>query len=157
LTAAGAERYDGTAMSDTNSVGGSCLCGAVRFSVRVPTLWCAHCHCTMCQREHGAGYVTWFGAARAGFSLDAGAEHLVRYRSSAHGTRSFCGRCGSSLLCESTTHPDQVDVVLANMHAPIDRRPEMHVYFSDRAPWIDVRDDLPRLGGPTGMEPIPKE
>jgi hypothetical protein len=43
------------------------------------------------------------------------------------------------------------------MHAPIDRRPEMHVYFSDRAPWIDVRDDLPRLGGPTGMEPIPKE
>ena len=78
---------------------------------------------------------------------------LVRLASSEHGSRSFCGRCGSSLLCESTHHPDRVDVVLANLHGPIDREPELHVYFDDRADWVRVDDGLPRLGGKTGLEP----
>jgi hypothetical protein len=28
-----------------------------------------------------------------------------------------------------------------------------HVYFDDRAPWTLVGDDLPRLGGASGLEP----
>lgn len=39
---------------------GRCLCGALQFSVRFPTKWVAHCHCTMCRRAHGAAFVTWF-------------------------------------------------------------------------------------------------
>jgi hypothetical protein len=108
----------------------------------------------MCRRNHGAGYVTWFVVPRSQFSLDAGEDELSRYRSSDHGTRSFCSRCGSSLFCESTHHPDVVDVVLANMHAPVDRQPECHFYFDDRVDWIAVDDGLPRLGGKSGMELI---
>ena len=48
---------------------------------------------------------------------------LQRYASSTHGTRSFCSRCGSTLFCESTHHPDRVDVVLANVKGTIDRAP----------------------------------
>ena len=47
-------------MSETPILG-ACLCGAVRISIRPPTLFCGHCHCTMCQRNHGSAYVTWFG------------------------------------------------------------------------------------------------
>jgi len=137
------------------TVSGSCLCGAVRFSIRPPTLFCGHCHCSMCRRSHGAGYVTWFGVARGQFSMDSGETELVRFRSSEHGTRSFCGRCGSSLFCELTHHPDVVDVVLASMRAPIDRGPQCHFYFDDRVDWVAVNDGLPRLGGPTGREPLP--
>ena len=140
--------------SPGDSVEGSCLCGAVRFSVRLPSLFCGHCHCTMCQRNHGAGYVTWFAVTRSNFSISAGDGELVRFASSDHGTRSFCGRCGSSLFCESTHHADQVDIVLANMHGAIDRPPQMHFYFDDRAAWVSVEDGLPRLGGKTGVEPI---
>jgi hypothetical protein len=78
----------------------------------------------------------------------------VRHESSDHGTRSFCGRCGSSLFCETSQHPDQIDIVLANMKEPLDRLPQMHFYFDDRADWVVVQDDLPRLGGLTGLEPI---
>lgn len=141
-------------MSEALAVGGSCLCGAVRFTVRMPTLFCGHCHCTLCQRNHGAGYVTWFGVPRAGFRLDAGEDDLVRYASSEHGHRSFCGRCGSSLFCENDRHAGQVDIVLANMLDAIDRQPAAHVFFDDRASWVIVEDGLPRLGGETGMEPI---
>jgi len=135
-------------------VSGACLCGAVRFSVELPTQFCGHCHCSMCRRNHGAGYVTWFVVPRAQIALDAGQAELSKFRSSDHGTRSFCGRCGSSLFCESTRHPDQVDIVLANMAGPIDRRPECHIYFDDRVEWVTVDDDLPRLGGSSGLEPL---
>ncbi len=40
------------------------------------------------------------------------------------------------------------------MHAPIDRPPELHVYFDDRAGWLALDGDLPRLGSETGLEPI---
>ncbi len=143
-------------MSDTSkkSIPGGCLCGEIEFSVDVPSLFCGHCHCTMCQRNHGAGFVTWFAVPRSQFSLDRGDSMLMRFESSEHGARSFCGRCGSSLFCESTQHPDQIDIVLANMKQPIDRPPQVHVYFDDRAEWTQVNDGLPRLGGVSGMEPV---
>lgn len=145
-------------MSAISSVHGSCLCGAVRFEVGLPTAWCAHCHCTMCRRAHGAAYVTWFGAARERFKITSGETSLVRFQSSEHGVRSFCGRCGSTLFCELEEHPGVIDVVLANMSEALDRRPQMHVWFSDRAEWTNVGcDGLPRLGGATGMEPLGDE
>lgn len=134
-------------------VSGSCFCGAVRFDVGLPTLFCGHCHCSMCRRSHGAAFVTWFAVSRSQFVLERGQE-LARFRSSDHGTRSFCSRCGSTLFCESTRHPDRIDIVLANMEDPIDRLPQVHIYFDDRAEWTAAGDDLPRLGGSTGLEPI---
>jgi hypothetical protein len=140
-------------MSPDDTVTGSCFCGAVRFTVRMPTLFCGHCHCTMCRRVHGAGYVTWLAVRPEQLSIEAG-DALVRFHSSEQGTRSFCGKCSSALFCDNTQHPDQVDIVLANLHGPIDRAPQMHIYFSDHADWVVVNDGLPRLGGASGLEPL---
>ena len=133
---------------------GRCFCGAVRFVVEMPTQFCGHCHCSMCRRMHGAGYVTWFAVPPSQFRLTSDAADVVEFASSDHGTRSFCRRCGTSLFCVSTKHPDQFDIVLAAMDEPIDREPEMHIYFDDRASWIAIGDELPRLGGVSGVEPI---
>jgi hypothetical protein len=138
----------------TQTFDGGCLCGAVRFAVEPPSLICGHCHCSMCRRAHGAGYVTWFVVPAERFRLLAGEDRLIRYRSSDHGTRSFCGTCGSTLFFTSTHRPDTIDIVLANMDGPIDVVSQTHFYFSDRADWVHVADDLPRLGGPSGMEPL---
>ena len=111
----------------------------------------------MCRRNHGAGYVTWLITARDRFSLDTGAADLVHYSSSDHGTRSFCGRCGSTLFFESTHRPEQVDLVLANLDGPADLEPQAHIFFDDRSDWVCVEDGLPRLGGASGMEPVASE
>jgi hypothetical protein len=140
-------------MPDPEPVSGGCLCGAVRFSVRLPTLACVHCHCSMCRRNHGAGYVTWFVVPPDRLALTRGADALVRYPSSEHGSRSFCGRCGSSLFCENDGHPDRVDIPLGAMDGPIDRAPQLHIHFDSRAAWVALGDDLPRLGGKSGLEP----
>ena len=137
-------------------VRGRCLCGSVRFTARLPSLFCAHCHCSMCRRNHGAAYVTWFAVPRERLSLQSGEEELVRYASSEHGSRSFCKRCGSSLFCENTAHPERVDIPLASVDGPIDRAPQAHVFFDSGAEWVAVGDALPRLGGKTGLEPLKK-
>ena len=107
----------------------------------------------MCRRNHGTAYVTWLAVPRSQLSIDGGADQLTRYESSAHGSRSFCSGCGSSLFCVLQEHPDIVDIPLANLDEPVDRLPEFHVYFDDRAAWTVVSDDLPKLGGPSGLEP----
>jgi hypothetical protein len=84
----------------------------------------------------------------------SGQEHLAVHHSSDHGRRSFCNVCGSSLFCESTRRPDHIDIVLANLSGKIDREPQAHYYFSDRADWVKIGDDLPRFGGKSGTEPL---
>ncbi|HEX9772055.1 MAG TPA: GFA family protein [Steroidobacteraceae bacterium] len=122
---------------DRSEVAGGCLCGAVRFRIALPPKWCAHCHCSMCRRAHGAGFVTWVGSAREDFRLESGANELRRYQSSAQATRSFCGRCGSMLFFESGHWPDEIHVTLAHLDASAGLEPQAHAYWSSRAPWAD--------------------
>jgi hypothetical protein len=135
-------------------VSGHCLCGSVRYTAQLPSLFCAHCHCSMCRRSHGAGYATWFAVPRERLSVESGGEDLVRFMSSEHGSRSFCKRCGTSLFCDNAAYPDRVDIPLGTVDGPIDRAPQVHVFFDSRADWVAVGDELPRLGGRTGLEPL---
>src|SRR4030095_16787233 len=90
-------------------VAGGCLCGAVRFEVSGPIDRVVHCHCTMCQRAHGAAFVTWAALPNERVRITAGEAQLVRYRSSEFGTRSFCRGCGSSMVCTLGTPPRTLD------------------------------------------------
>jgi hypothetical protein len=91
----------------------------------------------MCRRAHGAGFVTWAGFPRDAVTIEAGADGLVRYRSSKLATRSFCGRCGSTLLFESGHWPDETHVTLASLDDATGLEPQMHAYWSSRAPWAE--------------------
>jgi ribosomal protein S18 acetylase RimI-like enzyme len=135
------------------SARGACLCGGIRYEVTLPSKWCAHCHCSMCRRAHGAAYVTFFGVDRSSFRLTDGAALLERYRSSPAATRSFCRRCGSTLSFESDRWPGEVHVTLASLLDPLDRAPQAHVFWDDRAAWTVVGDQLVRRGGASGTEP----
>lgn len=142
------EKTDGLPMS------GACLCGAVKFEVKPPSSFCVHCHCSMCRRNHGAAFVTWLVTDKKNLTVLAGEELLTRYESSAKGSRAFCSACGSALFCEIYERPDEIDIPLANFEGPVDLDPQMHVFASDAVAWACPADELPRLGGETGTEPI---
>jgi len=139
-------------------VSGHCLCGAVQFELTLPTLFCGHCHCSMCRRPHGASYVTWTAVPPEQFQVIQGQADLSTFNSSEHGRRQFCRHCGTQMFCwhehEEGGPPTMIDVTLASLNAPIDREPEMHVYYDSRAHWTAINDDLPKLGGHTGIEPL---
>jgi hypothetical protein len=122
--------------------------------VRLPSLFCGHCHCSICRRSHGAAFGTWFGVPDDQFSLEAGEVGIGSFRSSDHGTRLFCDRCSSPVFFRSSRHPERVEIPLAAMNDLIDRGPEVHIFFDDRAEWVGVSDDLPPLGGPSGLDSV---
>ncbi len=129
-------------------IAGSCLCGAVTFSVEPPTLFAWHCHCSICRRAHGAAYATWTGVKSHQLTIVTGYEDLVSYPSSPWAVRRFCRHCGSPLFYNADSHPGEVHVAVASLSWPLDRLPDRHVFFEDQAPWADVSDRLPRYDGP---------
>jgi len=98
--------------------------------------------------------VTFCGVVAERFVIEQGAEDLVRYDSSASAWRRFCRKCGSTLTFEGARWPDEVHVVLANVEGAIDRAPQAHCYFDHAVDWVQLGDDLPRLGGPDGNQPL---
>ena len=38
---------------------GSCLCGEVKYRILSEPAKVSHCHCTMCQKQHGAAFATY--------------------------------------------------------------------------------------------------
>jgi hypothetical protein len=127
------------------------------LKVDLPTKWCAHCHCLDCQRAHGAGFVTWFGVVASAFRVIQGDEDLVVYASSAAARRSFCRRCGTTLLFQGDRWQDEVHVALACMRDPIDKPPQANAYWDRHPAWTHNVSALPKYGGEDGTQPIADE
>ena len=119
---------------------GSCFCGRVRFEITPPTLWCAHCHCTMCQRTHGAAVVTWVGVAEEQLRIVAGEESLTWYASSEDARRGFCHVCSSSLFFRSRRWPGEVHVARACIEGDIDREPDGSANFDSHPAWFPFEE-----------------
>jgi hypothetical protein len=128
--------------STVGTLHGACLCGAVQFRVETPTLWCAHCHCSMCQRAHGAAFVTWVGVPEDKAWIDE--TRLTWFESSAGAGRGFCATCGSSLFFRSKRWPGELHITRANFSDPIDREPDGHAFFDSHVSWFTVTDTLPK-------------
>ncbi|MCC6812030.1 MAG: GFA family protein [Deltaproteobacteria bacterium] len=134
---------------------GQCFCGAVAFAIDFPTKWVAHCHCSMCRRAHGAAFVTWVSVPSAQLRITNGQECIGAYKSSADAERRFCKTCGSPLFFESFGRwKGEVHIARAHFPGALDREPQVHSFFDDRAPWFHVNDQVPKRGGKTGTEPL---
>lgn len=134
--------------TDSGVASGKCLCGALRFSLRLPSKWVAHCHCTRCQRAHGAAMVTWVGAEEERVSIDDPESLLRWYVGPSGARRGFCARCGSSLFFAAQRWAGELHMALANFDDPLDRAPQMHAYFDTHVAWLSLNDDLPTQADP---------
>lgn len=131
------------------SASGACLCGAVEFDAAMPSLWVAHCHCTRCQRAHGAAFVTWVGVDAARSTVRDPHSLLRWYAPAGAGERGFCSRCGSTLFFRSERWPGELHIARALFGDPVDKAPQMHGYYDTHVDWLEVRDDLPKKADPS--------
>lgn len=130
----------------------SCFFDGVQFTAELPTLFCGHCHCSLCRRPHAAAFVAWTAAPPNWLFITAGHNQTEQYQNSPNGARSFCEPCGDQLFCQ--VEPGVVDVAMTALHGPIDRAPEDRYYCDSHAQWGEVNDDLLKLGGTHGMQPL---
>ena len=124
---------------------GRCLCGAIEFTAELPSLWVAHCHCTLCQRNSGSAFVTWVGLDENRCRIDDKKAQLRWYQSTPGAERGFCANCGSTLFFRSRRWAGELHATLANFDTPIDRAPQAHVFWDTHVPWLTHGNDgLPR-------------
>lgn len=132
----------------TQIVRGSCLCGLTAFDARLPAKWVAHCHCSRCQRAHGAAFVTWVGFDEQAVTLNS-IDALRWYTTTQGASRGFCSNCGSPLFFKSPNYPGELHIVRAAFHSELEQQPTTNVFFGTHARWATDVNALPVEPEPT--------
>lgn len=137
----------------TDTATGRCLCGRVQFEVRGKQLWVAHCHCESCRRNTGSAVATFIGYNKAQLTYTRGERKF--YPSSPGVRRGFCADCGTPMTYESDRVPEEVHLYVSTMDNPAAFVPQVHVFFGERIPWMELEDELPRYEALSpGAEPV---
>lgn len=122
---------------------GQCFCGAIGYELTGPLWHATVCHCTSCRKASGAPSVAWVTGQRSSFRVIRGTPRS--FRSSDHGTRSFCAACGTPLTFCSSSLPDEIDVTIASLDEPERVAPEDHTWVSSKLAWVELSDALPQF------------
>jgi hypothetical protein len=122
---------------------GRCFCGEVRIELTADPAFACHCHCKSCQQSAGAGFVTWVTFPVNAFVIASGT--LVEYRSSPGVTRGHCASCGTSITYIHEDRAGDVDITAACLDDTAMVEPKAHIWLEDRAPWIEINDELPKF------------
>ena len=125
---------------------GSCLCGAVTFSITGTIEDIVMCHCSLCRKAQGSTYATNGVVNEDDFTLK-GAGKLIGYESSKGNTKYFCHICGSPIFSRNKNHKNKVRIRLETIESDIQERPIAHVIVSSKANWDHITDELPQYNG----------
>ena len=129
---------------DETTVAGSCFCGAVAFEIDLPTLFCGHCHCSMCRKANGAPFEIGAPVPSANFKFITGGDLIDVYESSPGTRRAFCRVCGSRAPSESGDGEFYfVPVGLLDDDPGV--KPALHMFVGSKAPWWEITDNLPQF------------
>lgn len=116
---------------------GSCLCGTVRYELTSEPKKVSHCHCTMCQKQHGAAFATYASLPISDLVYLSGQDELVTYNSSGSIVRKFCKNCGSSIEWGgSKESPHWTAIAIATLDTPYSPKNIVDIYTDSRACWL---------------------
>ncbi|HVM96769.1 MAG TPA: GFA family protein [Candidatus Acidoferrales bacterium] len=124
---------------------GSCLCGNVTYEIRGTPLVMYYCHCGTCQKATGTAFATNILTRAEDFVLTSGRDRLSAFESSPNKHRHFCSSCGSPIYSQAESTKHVVSVRSGTLEGGLETRPSMHTYVASKAPWYDIKDDLPQM------------
>ncbi|GAA5174770.1 hypothetical protein GCM10025771_05260 [Niveibacterium umoris] len=119
---------------------GGCLCGAVRYRVRIERPEGYYCHCRMCQLAFGSVFAPWVNVAAA--DVEWQAEQPRRYASSRIAERGFCPHCGTPLSFQFADSP-RLDLSIGSFDDPSAIPPTSHFAIETRVANWHTPDGLP--------------
>ncbi len=97
----------------------------------------------------GSDYSTWVAVPEKQFSITDGAKLLSLFRFNERSSKYFCSECGTAVHGVNGKHfVDHVLVPLGTVdNYSSSLRPQIQVYTDDKAPWVQLMDDVPVMPG----------
>jgi hypothetical protein len=120
---------------------GSCLCGAVTFTVAADLPPPDACHCVQCRKQSGHYFVS-TDVPKTALAI-SGADQVSWYQSSAKVRRGFCARCGSSLFFDPPAR-DWIGVAMGAFDSPTGTHLEKHIFVAEKGDYYEITDGLPQ-------------
>ena len=128
---------------------GSCLCGAIRYTIDAPVTELRACHCTHCQKTSGAGGSVNVPLASNAFKITQGTPK--RYAAKADSGRTlyrfFCADCGSPIYTQRESTPAMVPGRAATLYTPGDMTITTHICTRRPRPWSHIDPAAKQLPG----------
>jgi len=122
------------------SLSGSCLCGAIRYTIGASATELRACHCTHCQKSSGAGGSVNLMLASDVFKLTQGTPR--RYAAKADSGRTlyrfFCADCGSPIYSQRETNPGMVTVRAGTLDNAGEMKITTHIWTRSARPWAYI-------------------
>ena len=122
----------------------SCLCGAVKFSIKKGIKDIVCCHCSLCRKAQGSAFATNGNVETKDFHFISGEDNLTHYSSSETQTKSFCKTCGSPVMSRNSLNPEIIRIRLGSIESDISERPEAHIFVASKANWEEISSNLPK-------------
>lgn len=120
---------------------GSCLCGAVRFTVDGDLKPPDACHCTICRKISGHYYAA-TDVPRTAVTIE-GDEKVTWYRSSEKIRRGFCSTCGAPLFFDPIRR-DWIGISMGAFEKPTGTQLAIHIFIADKGDYYEIKDGLPQ-------------
>ncbi|MBZ4400802.1 GFA family protein [Myxococcus sp. MISCRS1] len=121
---------------------GSCLCGAVRFTVEGELPAPDACHCTKC-RKHSGHYFVSTDVPRSAVTLE-GQDQVRWFQSSEKARRGFCSVCGASLFWDPLQR-DWIGIAMGAFDTPTRTRVALHVHLANKGDYYELEEGTPRF------------
>jgi len=133
----------------SDKISGSCMCGAIRYTVDVPITELRACHCTNCQKGSGTGAAENAVIPSAAFHLERGSLKHFASRADSGRTlnRYFCGDCGSPIYSQRENAPETVVLRVGAIDNPGDFRVTAHIWMRSARPWSYVDPATKQIAG----------
>jgi hypothetical protein len=129
-------------MPEQRLLKGRCECRAVGYHVADQFRYAAYCHCSNCRAATGSAFKPFAGIERSKLEVVRGGDSLLVWGTDdANHTR--CAICGS-LLYSVVRDGEWVHVALGSLEDEPSIRPTEHIFVGSKAPWFEIRDDLPQ-------------
>ena len=143
------------------ALNGACFCGKVTFRVEGPQIFSMYCHCTTCQKLHGAPFVHFLGFPKPNVQVTGGRASIVEVASSKGMNRYSCGVCSARVYNENLSEDSGfIGVPAMALERGADGKivdmekiaPTGHIFYDDRV--VDMDDDLPKFKAFPGGEVV---
>lgn len=127
-------------------IGGSCLCGAMRYEISGEAQRFYHCHCSRCRKATGTGHASNLLVTPAeSIHWVSGGDLLASYKvpEAKRFRNCFCPQCGSPMP-RVIPELDGVLVPAGSLDGESPVLPQARIFWDSRALWSCSDDALPR-------------